>query len=151
MRGRAERERDRGMTYIWPTGRRVELLIQFALKHSLRFISFPTLSSTISRLPFFFSLSSRHLSQIQPLRFRFEFIYREALFRRCCAPLPSPPPPPVSFQTLIRENQSRESTSGPNNPERLLKTKKLIHRVISSGATRHLLRKQFALSRPITI
>lgn len=28
------------MTYIWPTGRRVELLIQFALKHSLRFISF---------------------------------------------------------------------------------------------------------------
>ena len=28
------------MTYIWPTGHRVELLIQFALKHSRRFISF---------------------------------------------------------------------------------------------------------------
>lgn len=35
-----EGRRDRAMTYIWPTGHRVELLIQFALKHSHRFISF---------------------------------------------------------------------------------------------------------------
>lgn len=90
-----ERERekgDRGMTYIWPTGRRVELLIQFALKHSLRFISFPiSFTSTISRLPFF----SLPLATPPSTPFVFvEFIYRGALFRQCCAsPLSLPPPP----------------------------------------------------------
>lgn len=68
------------MTYIWPTGRRVELLIQFALKHSLRFISFPT-------LPPFRDYLSSPLATPPSIPFVFvEFIYREALFRQCCAP-----------------------------------------------------------------
>lgn len=106
-RGRAERggerkrERekgDHGMTYIWPTGRRVELLIQFALKHSLRFISFPT-------LPPFRDYLSSPLATPPSTPFVFvEFIYREALFRQCCAPPLSRP----AKQTLIRENYSRK-------------------------------------------
>lgn len=99
--GERKRERekgDHGMTYIWPTGRRVELLIQFALKHSLRFISFPT-------LPPFRDYLSSPLATPPSTPFVFvEFIYREALFRQCCAlPLSRP-----AKRTLIRENYSRK-------------------------------------------
>lgn len=104
-RGERKRERekgDRGMTYIWPTGRRVELLIQFALKHSLRFISFPT-------LPPFRDYLSSPLATPPSTPFVFvEFIYREALFRQCCAPRNKP----SSAKT------TRERSMVLNNPEK---------------------------------
>lgn len=66
------------MTYIWPTGRRVELLIQFALKHSLRFISFQlfcyfAITALFATLPLSLSLSHSFFILLK-------FIYRTA----CC-------------------------------------------------------------------
>lgn len=108
--GERKRERekgDRGMTYIWPTGRRVELLIQFALKHSLRFISFPTLP------PFRDYLSSPLATPPSTPSFSSSLFIEKPCFdnvapRRCLAPRNKP----SSART------TRERSMVLNNPEK---------------------------------
>lgn len=109
-----ERERekgDRGMTYIWPTGRRVELLIQFALKHSLRFISFPDYFHHFAIT--FLLPPSRH-SSIHPLRFRRVYLSRSLVstILRLAVVSPSSPAKPSSAKT------TRERSMVLNNPEK---------------------------------
>lgn len=73
-RDRGRGKRDHGMTYIWPTGRRVELSIQFALKHSLlRFISFQLLlpfRDYPSYLLFFFFFFNEFILRIRASGFQ---------------------------------------------------------------------------------
>lgn len=78
-KGNREGKRDHGMTYIWPTGRRVELLIQFALKHSLRFISFRPSPRPSSLLLPFRDYRSSPRSPFHPCSSSFRFTYRIAL------------------------------------------------------------------------
>ena len=113
-RASRERERekgDRGMTYIWPTGRRVELLIQFALKHSLRFISFPDYFHHFAIT--FLLPPSRH-SSIHPLRFRRVYLSRSLVstMLRLAVVSPSSPAKPSSAKT------TRERSMVLNNPEK---------------------------------